>query len=629
VHNRDNCCQSRLRDIKVSIHDVSFLDDDAVDDLVLGIPTEEIEEIWESASFESDVLNLENELGGGGAGGPDFLTIDVEKVVGEPVVGRFVRVLRVADPDLSGTGGVGNVDEANVMSLGEVEVFGVAIIECSDEGDTHCEEISVEPPLDGGPGIHTITVVADDDSGDTVRYSLRAQRTIGEDVVDERVAGPSDSNVFLLDLSVGTWEITASVDDDAFCSDLAEDASCEVLVVEVENTTGNCALEGIASQSSDYSAGLVAARGNDNIFTNFTATASADTNPIWEVDLLQSVEIGSIVVHNRGDGCCQSRLRDLIVSIHDNPFTEDAAIDDRVDGIPLADIEPVWDDALFESAILNPDNVLNGQSFDGPASLLVDVESLVGETVAGRYVRILRISDPDLSGTSGAGGPDDISILSVGEVEVLKDSACPDDGDTHCEELLVEGPEGGGPGEYVATVFADDDSGDTILYSITAEEAGGASLSFGPSEVSTTTFDLSVGTWAITASVDDGDGCGSADTAVCTRDVVVEDDSVEGPRFVRGDANSSGTIDLTDGVVTLNFLFTGGPDPLCADAADTDDNGALVISDAVVVFSFLFTGGAPPVAPSPSATTYLSADCGSDAEGDGLDCAAVSDTCAP
>ena len=31
---------------------------------------------------------------------------------------------RTPDPDLSGTGGQGNDDEADVLSLGEVEVFG-------------------------------------------------------------------------------------------------------------------------------------------------------------------------------------------------------------------------------------------------------------------------------------------------------------------------------------------------------------------------------------------------------------------------------------------------------------------------------------------------------------------------
>ena len=93
-----------------------------------------------------------------------------------------------------------------------------------------------------------------------------------------------------------------------------------------------------------------------------------------------------------------------------------------------------------------------------------------------------------------------------------------------------------------------------------------------------------------------------------------------GDLFVRGDSNASGTIDLTDGVVTLNFLFTGGEEPACPDAADTDDNGALVISDAVITFSYLFTGGAAPVRPSPTETNFPVEDCGVDPTDDTLGC---------
>ena len=125
-------------------------------------------------------------------------------------------------------------------------------------------------------------------------------------------------------------------------------------------------------------------------------------------------------------------------------------------------------------------------------------------------------------------------------------------------------------------------------------------------------------------SDDDGDDDIDCDDADC------DDDPVACPPaggFVRGDSNSSGSIDLTDGVVTLNFLFTGGSAPPCLDAADTDDNGALVISDAVITFSYLFTGGSAPVSPSPSATSYVPEDCAPDPNDDGLDCAVTADPC--
>ena len=59
------------------------------------------------------------------------------------------------------------------------------------------------------------------------------------------------------------------------------------------------------------------------------------------------------------------------------------------------------------------------------------------------------------------------------------------------------------------------------------------------------------------------------------------------------------------------FLFTGGVQPPCPDAADTNDDGNVDISDAVTALAFLFTGGAAPPAPGPEA-------CGPDPTADGL-----------
>jgi hypothetical protein len=83
-------------------------------------------------------------------------------------------------------------------------------------------------------------------------------------------------------------------------------------------------------------------------------------------------------------------------------------------------------------------------------------------------------------------------------------------------------------------------------------------------------------------------------------------------RFSRGDADSSGAINITDGIFALNFLFLGGPAPPCADAVDADDSGAMNITDAIFILNFLFLGGPPPAAPHEA--------CGLDATGDALAC---------
>ncbi len=85
------------------------------------------------------------------------------------------------------------------------------------------------------------------------------------------------------------------------------------------------------------------------------------------------------------------------------------------------------------------------------------------------------------------------------------------------------------------------------------------------------------------------------------------------PEFRRGDVNVDGRVDLSDGVNTLNFLFSGGADPSCADASDTDDDGNIAINDAVGVFNSLFAGGADPAPPGPQ-------NCGVDPTEDPLTC---------
>lgn len=89
--------------------------------------------------------------------------------------------------------------------------------------------------------------------------------------------------------------------------------------------------------------------------------------------------------------------------------------------------------------------------------------------------------------------------------------------------------------------------------------------------------------------------------------------TVDPAPFVRGDANSDGRVNITDGVFVLNFLFAGGSDPLCEDAVDADDSGDIVITDGIFILNFLFSGGPPPAAPYP--------ECGSDPTFDCSTCA--------
>jgi hypothetical protein len=67
----------------------------------------------------------------------------------------------------------------------------------------------------------------------------------------------------------------------------------------------------------------------------------------------------------------------------------------------------------------------------------------------------------------------------------------------------------------------------------------------------------------------------------------------------RGDVNNDGAelIDISDLFYMIDYMFTGGPAPVCFDAADIDASGSppLDISDLFYLVNFMFTGGPPPL----------------------------------
>ena len=71
-------------------------------------------------------------------------------------------------------------------------------------------------------------------------------------------------------------------------------------------------------------------------------------------------------------------------------------------------------------------------------------------------------------------------------------------------------------------------------------------------------------------------------------------------------------INITDPIFALNYLFNGGPAPVCEKAADVDDTGDVIITDAIYSLTFLFLGGPAPRPPFPR--------CGGDLTADPLSC---------
>ncbi|HNR98690.1 MAG TPA: dockerin type I repeat-containing protein [Planctomycetota bacterium] len=72
------------------------------------------------------------------------------------------------------------------------------------------------------------------------------------------------------------------------------------------------------------------------------------------------------------------------------------------------------------------------------------------------------------------------------------------------------------------------------------------------------------------------------------------------PRFIRGEVNGDGRIDIADPVMITLYLFLGRP-IRCVKAADVDDDGKVRVNDVQYLLNYLFLGGRviPPPFPTP------------------------------
>lgn len=147
------------------------------------------------------------------------------------------------------------------------------------------------------------------------------------------------------------------------------------------------ASSGNATQSSNESPTSTADLALDGNPATYSQTAATDVNAWWEMDLGSNQEIGMVVLSNSASE--KSRLRDITIEV----FNEAG-------------------ERVHTSSLLNPENT--GFTYpDGPASLSAT------PNVVGRWVRVRRAADPDLSGSAGQGGQAEANTLQLAEVQVL------------------------------------------------------------------------------------------------------------------------------------------------------------------------------------------------------------------
>src|SRR6185503_2029760 len=146
--------------------------------------------------------------------------------------------------------------------------------------------------------------------------------------------------------------------------------------------------------------------------------------------------------------------------------------------------------------------------------------------------------------------PNATAVLTNGKAEMTLRATCSTGGDGGAQPLTYFWTRSGGP----------------AIVTIENRTAASTKVTF-----------TKIGNYRFRLTVDDGQLINNSANA--SVDVVVTDKPVSAT-FRRGDVDANGSIEVTDVVTLLAFLFLGGGEPPCVEAGDTDDSGALDITDA-------------------------------------------------
>jgi hypothetical protein len=77
-----------------------------------------------------------------------------------------------------------------------------------------------------------------------------------------------------------------------------------------------------------------------------------------------------------------------------------------------------------------------------------------------------------------------------------------------------------------------------------------------------------------------------------------------------GDANNDSTVNVSDAVFIINYVFVGGdpPRPILA-CGDANNDGTVNVSDAVSIINYVFVGGDAPGDCTPGSPDWQGSDC--------------------
>ena len=425
-----------------------------------------------------------------------------------------------------------------------------------DPADTHCGAVTAEGP-DGEAvaGLWLIRVDGSDDAGEEVLFSISLQR---EGALEPREVSQRGNGEFEVALSGGQWTVSASVDDNAFCTDEADDAQCADIVLDVsdpdpELTHSWCLNDGVGLEAVDLVGGLTAELVNlDDSAWTLGRTDGADTAlrfdgaDAWlalggEGDFISPQDFtwsawirtssdGTIIAWSAPDDYWDEG--DLALFVREGLVQFDVGfVGVQSSTLPVDDGE--WHhvvvtveydiDGFSESLRLYIDGVLDGD-------FLQDMEA-AGQPGGILHVGFGSMDFPDTSPFTGT--LDDVRVwnFALSEDEVIEvfeapNSDCPaapdpdcDGADTHCVGITAEGPAGTDQaGLWTITVDGSDENDDPINYVLSVVNEADPDRTLERRQRGEGSFDvpLRAGTWLISASVDDRGLCAEiAEDAVC------------------------------------------------------------------------------------------------------------------
>jgi len=76
-----------------------------------------------------------------------------------------------------------------------------------------------------------------------------------------------------------------------------------------------------------------------------------------------------------------------------------------------------------------------------------------------------------------------------------------------------------------------------------------------------------------------------------------------------GDANGDETVNVSDAVYIINYVFVGGDAPVPLACGDANSDGTVNVSDAVYIINYVFVGGGAPEDCTPGSGNWTDGDC--------------------